>query len=453
MIDPEPGDFLLTLLLSSDTINLLSIFIGFSMESIVALLIMMVLLIFSGLISGSEIAFFSLTPAQREEIFENKNKKSSTVIHLLQNPKSLLAGILISNNFINIAIILLSTFFIKATFNFSGNEIVGVIFQIGLVTSLLLLFGEILPKIYAKQKAMMFVELMANPLRSILKLFKPLIFLLNKSTSLIDARLAKHKPLVSMEDLSDAVDLAGELENMEVDEEDQKILKGIATFGETDVKEIMKARVDVFAIEMETPFSEVLQNVRDWGYSRIPVYEDSLDNVVGILYIKDLLDNLDDEGFDWNKKLRPAVFVPEGKKINDLLQEFRAKKIHIAIVADEYGGTSGIVTFEDIIEEIVGEISDEFDKDKEDLQYIKIDDTTWEFEAKISVLDFCKVVEVDNDIFDELKGESESLAGLVLEVKSDFPKKNEKIVILDFEFQIIEMDKRRINKIRICKLS
>jgi len=453
MIDPEPGHFLVTLLLSSDTINLLSIFIGFSMESIVALLIMMVLLIFSGLISGSEIAFFSLTPAQREEIFENKNKKSSTVIHLLQNPKSLLAGILISNNFINIAIILLSTFFIKATFNFSGNEIVGVIFQIGLVTSLLLLFGEILPKIYAKQKAMMFVELMANPLRSILKLFKPLIFLLNKSTSLIDARLAKHKPLVSMEDLSDAVDLAGELENMEVDEEDQKILKGIATFGETDVKEIMKARVDVFAIEMETPFSEVLQNVRDWGYSRIPVYEDSLDNVVGILYIKDLLDNLDDEGFDWNKKLRPAVFVPEGKKINDLLQEFRAKKIHIAIVADEYGGTSGIVTFEDIIEEIVGEISDEFDKDKEDLQYIKIDDTTWEFEAKISVLDFCKVVEVDNDIFDELKGESESLAGLVLEVKSDFPKKNEKIVILDFEFQIIEMDKRRINKIRIRKLS
>lgn len=452
MTDPEPGQFILTHLLSTDSTQLLSIFLGFTMESVFELLFMLFLLIFSGLISGSEIAFFSLTPSQREEIFENKDKKSHIVIHLLQNPKSLLAGILISNNFINIAIILLSTVFMKESFNFEGNEIFGVVFQIGVVTSLLLLFGEILPKIYAKQKAMMFVELMAGPLSTIVKIFKPFIFLLNKSTSLIDTRLAKHKPSVSMEDLSDAVDLAGELDNMEVDEEDQRILKGIATFGETDVKEIMKARVDVFAIEMETPFEEVLQNVRDWGYSRIPVFEESLDNVVGILYIKDLLDNLSDTNFDWNKKLRPAVFVPEGKKINDLLQEFRAKKIHIAIVADEYGGTSGIVTLEDIIEEIVGEISDEFDKDKEELFFVKIDDTTWEFEAKTSILDFCKVVDVDSEIFDELKGESESLAGLVLEVKSDFPKMNEKIVILDFEFKIIEMDKRRINKIKIRKL-
>ena len=315
------------------------------------------------------------------------------------------------------------------------------------------MFGEILPKIYAKQKALVFVELMAKPLIVILKIFKPFIFILNKSTSLIDSKLAKHKPQVRMEDLSDAVDLAGELDNMEVDEEDQKILKGIATFGETDVKEIMKARVDVFAIEVETSFAEVMDNVREWGYSRIPVYEETLDNIVGILYVKDLLDHLNDDNFEWNAILRPVVFVPEGKKINDLLQEFRAKKIHIAVVADEYGGTSGVVTFEDIIEEIVGEISDEFDKDKEDSQYIVIEDNIWEFEAKISILDFCKVVAVDSDIFDELKGESESLAGLVLEVKSDFPKLKEKIKILDFDFQIIEMDKRRINKIRITKLN
>ncbi|MCK5847432.1 MAG: gliding motility-associated protein GldE [Bacteroidales bacterium] len=451
MIDPEPGQFILSYF-SSISINLLSIFRGFSFESISALLTMMILLLFSGLISGSEIAFFSLSPGQREDIFENKDKKSLVVIHLLQNPKSLLAGILISNNFINIAIILLSTFLIRESFDFSDNKIIGIIIQIGIVTSLLLLFGEILPKIYAKQKAIVFVNLMANPLRIIIKLFRPIIFLLNKSTSLIDARLSKHKLHVSMEDLSDAVDLASELDNMDVDEEDQKILKGIATFGETDVKEIMKARVDVFAIEIDTPFSEVLNNVRDWGYSRIPVFEDSLDNIVGILYIKDILDNIDDENFEWNKKLRPAVFVPEGKKINDLLQEFRKKKIHIAIVADEYGGTSGIVTFEDIIEEIVGEISDEFDKNTEELQYVVIDDNTWEFEAKISLLDFCKVVGVDSDIFDELKGESESLAGLVLEIKNDFPKLKEKILILDFEFQIIEMDKRRINRIRIRKL-
>ncbi len=452
MNDPETGLYLLTYLINDSAGIIMSIFVGLSAESVFSLLFMMVLLLFSGLISGSEIAFFSLSPSQREEIYEGKVKNSSTVIYLLKNPKSLLAGILISNNFINIAIILLSTYFMRNTFDFTGNEIIGVIFQIGIITSLLLLFGEILPKIYAKQKAMVFVELMAGPLKAIIKIFNPLIFILNKTTSLIDARLAKHKPIVSMEDLSDAIDLVDELDNMEVGEEEQRILKGIATFGETDVKEIMKARVDVFAIDIETSFEEVMENIREWGYSRIPVYEDSLDNVVGVLYIKDLLNHINEKDFDWTKKLRSAVFVPEGKKINDLLQEFRAKKIHIAIVADEYGGTSGIVTLEDIIEEIVGDISDEFDKDKEDSLFVEIDDNVWEFEAKISILDFCKVVEVDSEIFDELKGESESLAGLVLEIKNDFPRLKEKMVILDFEFQILEMDKRRINKIKVRKL-
>ncbi len=453
MTDPEPSQFIIANLLNSANYSFLSIFITFSIESIIAIVVMVILLMLSGLISGSEIAFFSLNPSQREDIFENKNNNFSKVIQLLQNPKNLLAGILISNNFINIAIILLSTFFMKETFDFSENKTIGIIIQIGVVTSLLLLFGEILPKIYAKQKAMVFVDLMADTLTIIIKIFKPFILILNRTTSVIDKRLAKRKTQVSMEDLSDAVDLVNELDNMEVDAEDQKILKGIATFGETDVKEIMKARVDVFAIEVDTSFAEVLNNVRDWGYSRIPVYEDSLDNIVGILYVKDLLDYLDKENYEWNKILRPAVFVPEGKKINDLLQEFRAKKIHIAIVADEYGGTSGIVTFEDVIEEIVGEISDEFDKDTEDEHFVIIDDNIWEFEAKVSILDFCKVVDIDNEELDELKGESESLAGLVLEVKSDFPKLNEKIVILNFEFQIIEMDKRKIIKIRISKLS
>ncbi len=453
MTDPEPSQFIIANLLNSANYSFLSIFITFSIESIIAIVVMVILLILSGLISGSEIAFFSLNPSQREDIFENKNNNFSKVIQLLQNPKNLLAGILISNNFINIAIILLSTFFMKETFDFSENKTIGIIIQIGVVTSLLLLFGEILPKIYAKQKAMVFVDLMADTLTIIIKIFKPFIIILNKTTSIIDRRLAKRKTQVSMEDLSDAVDLVNELDNVDVDAEDQKILKGIATFGETDVKEIMKARVDVFAIEVDTSFAEVLNNIRDWGYSRIPVYEDSLDNIVGILYVKDLLDYLDKENYEWNKILRPAVFVPEGKKINDLLQEFRAKKIHIAIVADEYGGTSGIVTFEDVIEEIVGEISDEFDKDTEDEHFVIIDDNIWEFEAKVSILDFCKVVDIDNEELDELKGESESLAGLVLEVKSDFPKLNEKIVILNFEFQIIEMDKRKIIKIRISKLS
>ncbi len=452
MNDPEPGLYFLTLMLDVQTINIASIFIGFSLEAIISLLVMMLLLVFSGLISGSEIAFFSLSPNQLEGLYEDKKSKSETIIYLLQNPKSLLAGILISNNFINIAIILLSTSFMKATFDFTGNLIVGIIFQIGMVTSLLLLFGEILPKIYAKQKALVFVELMANPLRKIIAVFFPLIKLLNKTISLIDKRLAKHKPQVSMEDLSDAVDLVDELDNMEVGEEEQKILKGIATFGETDVKEIMKARVDLSALEYSTSFEDVLLHVKDSGFSRIPVYKENLDNIVGILYVKDLLNYLNHNNFDWNSKIRPAVFVPEGKKINDLLQEFRAKKIHIAIVADEYGGTSGIVTLEDIIEEIVGDISDEFDKDTEEDHYIKIDDNTWEFDAKISILDFCKIVDVNSEIFDELKGEFESLAGLILEVKGDFPKDKEKLLILNFEFVIIEMDKRRINKIKVRKL-
>ena len=447
MEDPDP---LLILLTYIPTIP--SIFIGFTFSSVVMLVIIALLLLLSGMISGSEIAFFSINPTLRDEIEESESKSSINVLKLLNSPKDLLAGILISNNFINIGIVLLSTLFTQEIFDFSQTPILGFIIQVILITSVLLLFGEIMPKIMAKQKPMVFIGIMTKPLLLILKIFRPLIFVLSKTTSVIDKHLENKKPQLSMEDLSDVVDLAGELDNMEVEEEDKKILKGIATFGDTEVSEIMKARVDVKALDYDVDFSEVIEHIQEWGYSRIPVFSESLDKIKGVLYVKDLLSYLDEDDLLWKSKIRPAFFVPENKKINDLLQEFRAKKIHLAIVVDEYGGTSGIVTLEDVLEEIVGEISDEYDVESEDFQFKKIADNTWVFEAKSSINDFCKAIEIDNEIFDEVRGEADSLAGLVLEIKGDFPKIHEKLKSQGFEFEVLEMDKRRISRVKVKKL-
>jgi gliding motility-associated protein GldE len=289
---------------------------------------------------------------------------------------------------------------------------------------------------------------MAGPLSFTQKIFKPLIHILVFSTNIIDKRISKNKNSLSMNDLSEVVDLAtSQTEGEHKDE--TMILKGIATYGETDVKEIMKARVDVSAIEINAPFEEVLQSVREWGYSRIPIYDDTLDQIKGILYIKDLLSFIEDTNYNWNKKIRKAFFVPENKKINDLLQEFRQKRIHMAIVVDEYGGTSGIVTLEDVLEEIVGDISDEFDTQNEDFVYNQIDENTWVFEAKTTLLDLCKIIEIDNDIFDEVKGESDSIAGLILEIKGDFPEEGEEIEFEGIVFKVISMDARRISRVRV----
>jgi len=447
MEDPEPIFYLLSFIP-----NISSIFIGFTFESLLILLSILVLLLFSGMISGSEIAFFSISPAQKEEINERETKLSQKIIRLLNQPKDLLAGILIINNFINIAIVLLFTILTKEVFDFTQSPILGFIFQVVLITSVLLLFGEIMPKILAKQRPVVFIELMTNQLLFVLKIFKPLIYILSKTTSVIDKHLENKKPQLSMDDLSDVVDLAGELDNMAVEEEDKKILKGIATFGDTEVSEIMKARVDVKAIDYKVDFSVVINHIQEWGYSRIPVFEDSLDNINGVLYVKDLLTYLDKDDLNWKSKIRPAFFVPENKKINDLLQEFRSKKIHLAIVVDEYGGTSGIVTLEDVLEEIVGEISDEYDIENEDFQYTKTDNNVWVFEAKSSILDFSKIIDVDNEIFDEIRGESDSLAGLILEIKGDFPNVHEKLVHENIEFEVLKMDKRRISRVKIKKL-
>ena len=443
MDESEPGLYLISHLY---TLN--SIVLPFTMDALLSIISILILILFSGLISGSEIAFFSLNPTQIEEIKSQKDDKNSRIIHLLENPKKLLARILISNNFINVSIVLISTYLTQLLFDFNGFEMLGFIIQVVGITSILLLFGEIIPKIYAKNNGLFFVKLMANPLAFTQKIFKPLIHILVYSTNIIDKQISKKKNSLSMTDLSEVVDLA--VSKTEGKHEDETmILKGIATYGETDVKEIMKARVDVSAIEINASFEQVLQSVREWGYSRIPIYDDTLDQIKGILYIKDLLSFIDNKNHNWNNKIRKAFFVPENKKINDLLQEFRQKRIHMAIVVDEYGGTSGTVTLEDILEEIVGDINDEFDIQNEDFIFNQIDDNTWVFEAKTTLLDFCKVVSIENDIFDEVKGESDSIAGLILEIKGDFPKEGEKIEFEGIVFEVTSMDARRISRVRV----
>ncbi len=449
MEDSEPGPYLLSLLPPIS-----SIFLGFTPEAVINIFILLVLLFLSGLISGSEIAFFSLNPNERDELIDNTDENFKEARDLLSEPKRLLAGILISNNFINITIILLSTIVMQELFDFAQSPILGVVIQVVVVTALILLFGEIMPKILAKQKPMVFIRIMAKPLTFVMLIFKPLITLLSTTTNIIDKRLAKRKPQLSMKELSEVVEIAGDNKKQSpLEEEDQKILKSIATFGDTDVKEIMKARVDVKALDITTDFSEVIHHIQEWGYSRIPVYTENLDQIKGILYIKDLLFYLDAANFNWQEKIRPAFFIPENKKINDLLQEFRSKKIHLAIVVDEYGGTSGIVSLEDVLEEIVGEINDEFDVGNDEFQYVKVDNSTWIFEAKSSLLDVCKVIGIDNEIFDEIKGESDSLAGLILEIKRDFPKEGEKLSFQNLEFEILKMEQRRISRIRIKRLN
>jgi gliding motility-associated protein GldE len=446
MEDPVPISHLTYLITPLNTL-----FIGLDFSSIIILILIPVFLFFSAMISGSEIGFFSLTPKIIKDLQSRKDRQYDSVLKHIDHPKTLLASILIANNMVNIAVILLSTTFVQSTFDFSAYPWLGFLVQVVIITSMILFFGEILPKIYARQKPLLFATAMAGPLSMVMVVFKPLIFLLVSSTKLIDRRLTRHKSQLSLEDLSDVVDLAGELNPNKNDTEDQRILKGIATFGDTEVKEIMKARVDVKAIEKTANFQEVIQHIQEWGYSRIPVYDDTLDHISGVLYIKDLLPSLDEEALNWNEKIRHAFFVPENKKINDLLQEFRSKKIHLAIVVDEFGGTSGIVTLEDVLEEIVGDINDEFDQEDVDFNYIQTDDHTWIFEAKCSIHDFCKVIDVDDEIFDQLRGESDSLAGLLLEIKGDFPKPKEIFSFKNLQFEVLKMEKRRISRVRIHK--
>ncbi|MBT6964872.1 MAG: gliding motility-associated protein GldE [Flavobacteriales bacterium] len=398
------------------------------------------LIVSSAFISGAEVAYFSLDSSELEEL----ESDGDGVLKLLKKPNELLATILIANNFINVGIVVISAFLTSIAIVFPEGSNLEFIFQVVVITSLLVLFGEITPKVYANNNPKSFAIRMMKPLVLLQKIFYPLSYILVTTTSFIDKRIEAKQKEISIEEISKALDIT----EHESREEERRILRSIVEFGNTDVKEIMKSRVDVLAIDKKEEFSSVLKMIVSSGYSRIPVYEEQFDNVLGILYIKDLIPHLDKgDDFDWQSLCRTAYFVPETKMINDLLKEFQVKKNHLAIVVDEYGGTSGIVTLEDVLEEIVGEINDEFDVD--DNIYSKLDANNFIFEGKISLIDFLKIVKGELDFFDELKGESDSLAGLVLEVKGKIPKIGEVCKILPYIMVVESADLRRIKRLKV----
>jgi putative hemolysin len=434
----EP-DYLLSYLILFSGIGVktpdFKIVIGFS--------VILVLLLGSALMSASEVAFFSLVPEELEKLKTHKDKKSRTVLSLYGNPEKLLSTILVANNTINIAVVLLAAFLSLKIFDFSAAPVLGFIINVVIITFLLLFFGEVMPKVYASRNHITITLFMAYPLVLLEKLFKPVTFLLIFSSSFVKKRTGTQRSNISMDDLSDALELTSEDFT-----EDEKILKGIVNFGSINVSAIMCPRIHVTAIDMKSSFDKIVPVLISSGFSRIPVYSGSFDSVKGILYAKDVLPYTNNPGnFKWQALLRPPYFVPETKKINDLLKEFQTKKIHMAVVIDEYGGTSGLVTLEDILEEIVGEITDESDEDE--LLYRKIDEKTYIFEAKILLNDFCKVINIDEEIFEKVRGESETLAGLILELTGEIPQKDQVIKYGDFVFRIESSDRRKIKEIRV----
>ena len=410
----------------------------FSTNVLLSLLAISLLLILSAFISASEVAYFSLTAADLEEI-DNDN-----VHKLLKKPNELLATILIANNFINVGIVVISTYFTSIAISFPEGSMLEFLFQVVIITSLLLLFGEIMPKVYANNNSVTFSVMMSRTLLLLQKIFYPLSYLLVTTTNFIDKKLASKQIAVSIEEISKALDIT----EHESKEEERRILRSIVEFGNTDVKEVMTARVAIAAIDRKTGFTEVLKIILRSGFSRIPVFKEQIDKVVGILYIKDLIPYLKEkDDFNWVGLCRTPYFIPENKMINDLLKEFQAKKNHLAIVVDEYGGTSGLVTLEDVLEEIVGEINDEFDVDEN--VYSKLDDHNYIFDGKTSLNDFLKIVKQDIDFFDLIKGESDTLAGLVLELEGRIPKIGTVCSISPFTLVVESADLRRIKRLKV----
>jgi gliding motility-associated protein GldE len=410
---------------------------------VIGLLVIIILLIVSAMMSASEVAFFSLGPEDLENLKTNKDKKSKTVLNLYNNPEKLLSTVLVANNTVNIAIVLVAAFLSFRIFDFSSVPVLGFIINVVIITFLLLFFGEVMPKVYASRNHITIALFMAYPLTVLEKVFKPVTSLLIFSSSFVKKRTGTRRSNISMDDLSDALELTSEDFT-----EDEKILKGIVNFGNINVNAIMCSRTDVTAIDIKYGFDKIVPIIINSGFSRIPVYSGSFDSVKGILYAKDVLPFTNNPGsFKWQALLRTPYFVPETKKINDLLKEFQTKKIHMAVVIDEYGGTSGIVTLEDILEEIVGEITDESDEDQ--LLFRKLDEKTYIFEAKILLNDFCKVFDIDEELFEEVRGESETLAGLILELTGEIPQKDQVIKYRDFIFRIESADRRRIKEIRV----
>ncbi len=449
-----------------------SIFLAaFSVSTLLAIVLVILLLAASALISSSEVAFFSLTPNDFKDLEEENSASSNRIIQLKDKPRRLLATILISNNFINVAIALVLDFIFRQfiteamtdawaesicslmTFLDAAwvSSAIHFAITVGAVTFLLVLFGEVMPKVYAKVNNVYLAKLMSGTLLILMRIFNPFSSLLVNGTSIIENRLASRSQngnQASREDIDKAIDLT--VKDQKHAKEDSDILKGIVKFGDVAVKQIMRSRVDVMAVDFKASYKELIKLIKESGYSRIPVYDEDFDHVTGILYVKDLLGHLQEgEDFEWQELIRTNVFyVPEAKKIDDLLREFQQQRLHLAIVVDEYGGSAGIVTLEDIMEEIIGDIRDEFD-DEVEVDYRKIDDYNYIFEGKTLINDVCRVIGMDTTTFDAVRGDSDSLAGLVLELKGQIPKKGIEVDWEDFGFKVVAVNKRRIEEIRI----
>ncbi|MCG2460203.1 gliding motility-associated protein GldE [Flavobacteriaceae bacterium F89] len=436
-MDPDPASLIFSLI---------------ALEGAMALKIGMLvfLLMCSALISGAEVAFFGLSVTEINDLEQKNTSTGNITVKLLERPKKLLATILIANNTINIGIVLLFSsigdyLFARMNQYWLGVVPVRFLMEVVIATFLILMFGEILPKIYANRNQLQFTRLMAYPLKVMDFLFSPLSMPMRSATLFLHKRLGKQKSGLSVDQLSQALELTSEGDTTK---EEQKILRGIVSFGNTDTKQVMRPRIDIFALRSEMKFPEVIEEIQKHGYSRVPVFSEHMDNVLGVLYVKDLLPYIDRKTFNWMTLIREPYFVPENKKLDNLLLEFQEKKNHLAVVVDEYGGTSGIVTLEDIIEEIVGDISDEFDD--EDLIFSKLDDHNYVFDGKTALKDFYRVAKImDEGDFEEQKGESETIAGFVLEIAGNFPKRGEKVVFKDYQFIVESLDKKRLRQIKV----
>ncbi|MBP2831363.1 gliding motility-associated protein GldE [Aquimarina sp. U1-2] len=432
--DPEPIFILLLVFDWMQTFNLV---------------LLITLLVSSALISGSEVALFSLTSKDVKEE-ETDTKNGEIIAKLLSNPKKLLATILVANNFINIAIVLLfdaigEVYFKDLNYYWLGWINVRFVVEVGVATFLILLFGEILPKIYASRNRVKFSKFMAKPLGVLDWILSPISLPMRRITVGIHNRLGKQKSNLSVDQLSQALELTSD---QDTTIEEKKILEGIVSFGNTDTKQVMKPRIDIFALNNASTYKEIMPQIVENEYSRIPVFEENIDNVVGILYVKDLLPHVNKSNFDWVSLLRDPYFVPENKKLDDLLNDFKDKKNHLAIVVDEYGGTSGLISLEDIIEEIVGDISDEFDD--ENLIFSKLDDHNFVFEGRTALKDFYKILKLeDSSVFENKKGDSETIAGLLLEISGNFPRRGEKLALDRYVFKIEALDNKRIKQVKL----
>lgn len=428
-MDPEPSLFFTTTLDTNLVIGFVGIFI---------------LLFLSAIVSGAEVALFSLSQQDIDDTLNDNIAKGKIISNLLDKPKKLLATLLVANNFFNIGVVILFAYMGQNIFENVSSPALKFTLEVVLVTFLILLFGEVLPKVYASRNSIRFAKRVAYPLAFLDKVLSPVSLPMRSVTIYLQNKLGKQKNNFSINQLSQALELT---DSEGTSTEEQKILEGIVSFGNTDTKQVMSPRIDIFALEISESFASIYPKIIEKGFSRIPIYRDNIDQIEGVLFVKDLLPHIDKEEFEWAALIREAFFVPENKKLDNLLKDFQSLKSHLAIVVDEYGGTSGLVSLEDVIEEIVGDISDEFDD--ENLNFSQIDENNFLFEGKINLKDFYRIVDVDEDIFESHKGEAETLAGFILEILGNFPKKDQKVPFENCIFTVETVDKKRVKQIKV----